>query len=74
MAERKDYTTETASDRQWYVWCAGQRVAGPFARREDAAADARDRALQADGPATVDGEDVAVQAEYGRSSGPARTR
>jgi hypothetical protein len=74
MTKRKDYTIETASDRQWYVWCAGQQVAGPFPRREEAAADARDRALQAEGPSTVDGEDVAVQADYGGSPGAARER
>ena len=68
MAGAKDYTVETVpEDGQWYVFCDGARVVGPFARRDEALADARDRALNADGPSRVEGEDVKVQAEYGGS-------
>ena len=66
MTERKDYRVDRSpQDGQWYVFVGGdERAAGPFARREEALADARDRAGHVDGPATVEGEDVGVQEDY----------
>jgi hypothetical protein len=72
MTAVSDYTVGTVpDDGQWYVFCGGRRIAGPFAQRDEALADARDRAAHADGPATVEGEDVKVQVEYG---GPAAAK
>ena len=70
MNEPKVYRLDTGRDGQWYVVSgSGERVAGPFPHRDEALADARDRASNADGPALVEGENVAVQEQYG---GPSR--
>ena len=70
MAERKDYRADRSpQDGQWYVFAgSNERVAGPFPRREEALADARDRAGHNDGPSSVEGEDIATQADYGDPS------
>jgi hypothetical protein len=69
MTAASDYTVgQVPEGGEWYVFRNGVRASGPFAKRDQAVADARDRAAQADGPATVEGEDVKVQVEYG---GPA---
>ena len=58
----KDYTVgKQPEDGQWYVFRDGARAAGPFALRDEALGDARDRAVHTDGPASVEGEDVRVQ-------------
>jgi hypothetical protein len=75
VTERRDYRVESRGDGQWYVFLGlDHRVAGPFPQREEALADARDRALHAGGPATVEGEDVIVQEQYGGAPGPTGER
>jgi len=60
----KDYTVgKLPEDGQWYVFRDGARAAGPFAQRDEALADGRDRALHTDGPASVEGVDVKVKVE-----------
>ncbi len=65
MAAHEMYAVAEQSGQWWVVDAHGVRVAGPFAERAAALADARDRALDAEGPSSAEGEDVKVQQQYG---------